>query len=138
MVKNYADEFLGALDKGFKKVNDPENEDETVAATAEEIIERANEITQIDKHTSNNDLTSSFQNSNDYVISAARTRLNAWAAHEGKTINWSTGTLNNSSRLVPLGNVENNSTIIMLIIVSMVGVTSIGACLYIRKKRSIN
>lgn len=39
MVKNYADEFLGALDKGFKKVNDPENEDETVAATAEEIIE---------------------------------------------------------------------------------------------------
>lgn len=39
MVKNYADEFLGALDKGFKKTNNSENEDETVAATAEEIIE---------------------------------------------------------------------------------------------------
>ena len=83
------------------------------------------------------DEKSSFQNSNDYVISTARTRLNAWAAHEGKTINWSTGTLSNTNRLVPLGNTENNNnTIIMLIIVSMVGVTSIGACLYIRKKRS--
>lgn len=39
MVKNYADEFLAALDKGFKSPRSPENEDETVAATAEEIIE---------------------------------------------------------------------------------------------------
>jgi restriction system protein len=39
MVKNYMDEFLAALDKGFKSPRGPENEDETVAATAEEIIE---------------------------------------------------------------------------------------------------
>ena len=36
-VKNYADEFLASLDKGFKK-SLPE-EDESVGATAEEIIE---------------------------------------------------------------------------------------------------
>ena len=40
MIKNYADEFLAALDKNFKKtLSDPSSEDETVAATAEEIIE---------------------------------------------------------------------------------------------------
>ena len=36
MVKNHADEFLAALDKGFKKTS-IETEDETVGATAEEI-----------------------------------------------------------------------------------------------------
>lgn len=40
MIKNYADEFLAALDKNFKKaIADTSSEDETVAATAEEIIE---------------------------------------------------------------------------------------------------
>ena len=38
-VKNYADEFLSALDKNFKKNIPDETEDETVAATAEEIRE---------------------------------------------------------------------------------------------------
>lgn len=37
-VKNYADEFLSALDKDFKKYSQ-ESEDESVAATADEIIE---------------------------------------------------------------------------------------------------
>ena len=39
-VKNYADEFLAVLDKNFKvKDIDDEGEDETVGATAEDIIE---------------------------------------------------------------------------------------------------
>ncbi len=40
-VKNYADEYLAALDKNFKKtsVTSESEEDETVAATADEIIE---------------------------------------------------------------------------------------------------
>ena len=41
-VKNYADEFLSALDKGFKK-SLPE-EDESVGATAEEIIENTKDF----------------------------------------------------------------------------------------------
>ena len=39
LVKNYADEFLAALDKGFKKSFSTESDDESVGATAEEIIE---------------------------------------------------------------------------------------------------
>ena len=38
-VKNYADEYLAALDKGFKKIITANDEDDTVAATAEDIIE---------------------------------------------------------------------------------------------------
>lgn len=39
-VKNYADEFLSALDKGFKKsVISDDAEDESVGATAEDIVE---------------------------------------------------------------------------------------------------
>lgn len=41
MVKNYADEYLAALDKGFKKtaLTTDGEEDESVGATAEEIVE---------------------------------------------------------------------------------------------------
>lgn len=38
-VKNYADEFIAALDKDFGKTIAENDEDETVAATAEDIIE---------------------------------------------------------------------------------------------------
>ena len=38
-VKNYADEFLTALDKGFKKTSAANDEDDTVGATADDIIE---------------------------------------------------------------------------------------------------
>ena len=39
MVKNYADEYLAALDKGFKANSNDDGEDETVGATAEDIKE---------------------------------------------------------------------------------------------------
>ena len=39
VVKNYADEFLAALDHGFKPSDDPDSSDDTVGATAEDIIE---------------------------------------------------------------------------------------------------
>lgn len=38
-VKNYADEFLSALDKDFKKNYETDSEDESVGATADDIIE---------------------------------------------------------------------------------------------------
>ncbi|MBQ8088667.1 MAG: restriction endonuclease [Clostridia bacterium] len=45
MVKNYADEFLSALKKGFKKtaISD-QGDDETVAATADDIIENTKDF----------------------------------------------------------------------------------------------
>lgn len=38
-VKNYADEFMAALDKDFKKSFPPDSEDNSVGATADDIIE---------------------------------------------------------------------------------------------------
>ena len=38
-VKNYADEFMAVLDKDFKKNDSSDTEDESVGATAEDIIE---------------------------------------------------------------------------------------------------
>lgn len=38
-VKNYAEEFLAALDKGFKKTAAANDEDDTIGATADDIIE---------------------------------------------------------------------------------------------------
>ena len=39
MIKNYADEFLAALDKNYKRLSQPENDEEGVRATAEAIID---------------------------------------------------------------------------------------------------
>ncbi len=46
MLKNYADEYQSALEKGFKKKANPSDsdDDETVAATAEQIIESTNDF----------------------------------------------------------------------------------------------
>jgi restriction system protein len=38
-VKNYADEYMAALDKGFQKATAVNDEDDTVGATAEDIVE---------------------------------------------------------------------------------------------------
>lgn len=43
-VKNYADEFLAALDKNFKKSISSDAEDESVGATAEDIIENTRDF----------------------------------------------------------------------------------------------
>ncbi len=44
VVKNYADEFLSALDKGFKKTSGMNDDDDTVGATAEDIIENTKDF----------------------------------------------------------------------------------------------
>ena len=38
-VKNYADEYIAVLDKGFRNKSTADDEDETIGATAEDIIE---------------------------------------------------------------------------------------------------
>lgn len=52
-VKNFADEYLAALDKGFKKTSTmADEEDESVAATAEDIIETTKDfiLKELSKH----------------------------------------------------------------------------------------
>ena len=54
LVKNYADEYLGALDKNFRTTDiiSDNGEDETVAATAEDIIESTKDfiLKELSKH----------------------------------------------------------------------------------------
>jgi len=52
-VKNFTDEYLAALDKGFKKMSvSADEEDESVAATAEDIIETTKDfiLKELSKH----------------------------------------------------------------------------------------
>ena len=77
-----------------------------------------------------------FQTSNGYVISTARERIEAWARSQGKTINYSNGELNNNrSGVCFFSNQESNNAIIMIIIISTLGVSSAGLCLYMRKRK---
>ena len=43
-MKNYADEYLAAMEKGFKKATTANDEDITVGATAEDIIENTKDF----------------------------------------------------------------------------------------------
>ena len=83
------------------------------------------------------DEKTTLQTSSDYVISTARTRLEAWARSQGKTINYSNGTLSNANNSsVNFIFKENNNTIIMVAILATVGMSAIGVCLFIRRKRA--
>ena len=75
-----------------------------------------------------------FQTSENYVISTARNRLNAWAASQGKTINYSTGELNSNAKVFGVLGDANDGTLLILI-VSMVSVGSLSILLIIKKKR---
>ena len=76
-----------------------------------------------------------FANSNDYVIATARERLNAWATSQGKTINFTSGTMTNRNGISALNSNENNSEVILSIVISVLGVSFIAMHVYLRKKR---
>ena len=79
---------------------------------------------------------SEFAESQDYVILTARTRLNAWALSQGKEIDYSNASMSNRSRVSLFNEQTNNSkTITLILIISILGVSSVGMCLYIHKKR---
>lgn len=77
--------------------------------------------------------------SENYVIYTARTRLNAWAASKGKTIDYSTaGHVVVNSYANPIINAfeEVNATTI-IIIIGIVGLTALGGYIFIRKRKEI-
>jgi len=76
-----------------------------------------------------------FQTSTDYVVSTARTRLEAWARNQGKTINYSTGELEANRNVLSLIT-ENNKNIILIVVISLVSLSSFGLSMYIKKKKS--
>ena len=78
-----------------------------------------------------------FQTSGDYVISTARTRLEAWASSQGKTINYSTGTLSSKATILNPFIGDNDSTT-LIVIIAFASVGSLAVLLFIKKKRLHN
>ena len=75
-----------------------------------------------------------FQTSDNYVISTARTRLDAWASSQGKTIDYSSGELSNKSAIFGF-NVESDNCVTLIVIIALVSTASLTALLFIKKKR---
>ena len=80
-----------------------------------------------------------FNTSNDYVILTARTRLEAWARNQGKTLTYSDtdGTFSASTKVVNsliASNVNNNITPI-IIVVSLIAISSVGGYFFLRHKK---
>ena len=79
-----------------------------------------------------------FSSSNDYVISTARERLEAWARHEGKSINYSDGSLSNSrTPFTVISGLGDNNTVAIIVIISIVAITAIGGYFYLRKRKEV-
>ena len=76
-----------------------------------------------------------FQTSNDYVISTARERLEAWARNQGKTINYSTGALSSSINVFGVGIKENSEAVTIVIIIAITSICSFAGFLYLRKRK---
>lgn len=78
-----------------------------------------------------------FNTSNDFVILTARTRLEAWAVHEGKTLTYADGTFTAASKAIsPLQDIiHNDSSITIVIIISLIGITAIGGYFFLRHKK---
>ena len=83
---------------------------------------------------------STFMTSNDYVISTARERLQAWAAHLGKQITYS----NNDYIVMDAQNyllfdiisiTKENNAIFFVIVGLLTGVTSLGAFVFIKRRK---
>ena len=77
----------------------------------------------------------------DSTVYLGRCRVNAWAAHQHKTISFAATTykisLSNASgaNLVSFINNENTNTVAIIVIISLVSVTAIGGYFFIRKRR---
>ena len=84
------------------------------------------------------DERSTFMSSNDYVITTARERFNAWLAHEGKTIASSNSdyVIQNRSVFIKLiGDSQETTNTVLIIAVSVLVGLSFAGYLFIRKKK---
>ena len=79
-----------------------------------------------------------FMTSDDYVISTARTRLEAWARNQGKTINYSDGDYSidgsKNTNLLAVKRDINISTI-TIITISAIALVTIGGYFFLRRKK---
>ena len=77
-----------------------------------------------------------FMTSDDYVIATARERFEAWARHEGKMINQSGDDYVISRNIIPgIVSSDNNKTIGIIIIISLISISAIGGYFIISHRR---
>ena len=84
---------------------------------------------------------STFQTSTDYVISTARIRLEAWAANQGKTINYSGSSIVLQSRVflnITGLTDEQSNCVTLTIIISTITALAVGGYFFFRRKKDIN
>ena len=91
------------------------------------VITRLNSMSSSDKNT--------FWTSTDYVIVTARTRLLAWAAHEGKTLTYSSGSFVLSSNNYGLISGEINGIAIFTVVIALAGISIIPLTYFFIRKR---
>ena len=88
------------------------------------------------------DLSSSertaFQTSSEYVISTARERLESWASSQGKTIDYTNGTLINKANVLNMLQSEDNNRALFVFIITTISISSIALCFVIKKRRNGN
>ena len=91
-------------------------------------ISKLNTMSSSDKNT--------FWTSNDYVIATARTRLLAWAAHEGRSLTYSGGSFVLSSNGVNMinGIANDNAALAVIIVLTSLSVIPL-AYFFIRKRK---
>lgn len=77
---------------------------------------------------------STFETSDDYVISTARERLEAWARHLGKTINYSDGSVSGIKQF-NIAESGLSTPVIILVVISSIGIISIGAYFFLRRRK---
>ena len=85
-----------------------------------------------------NDEKSTFMTSNDYVISTARERFNAWLANQGKSITFSNNTYvinSNSKNHMNIINDENTINAFLITMISVISVAAVAGFVIIRKKK---
>ena len=81
---------------------------------------------------------STFQTSSDYVIATARTRLEAWARHEGKTISYTAGEVTaNAINITLLESIKTETdTSLIIIVSSALLLSAVGGYFFLRKKKT--
>jgi len=128
VVVTYGNSETATNVSNFIMINDTENQCLTKLG---QTITKLNNMSSSEK--------SIFYSSDDYVVSTARNRLEAWARHEGKTITYKDGDYIVSSRAISPFNdiIKNDSSITIVIIISLIGITAIGGYFFLKHKKEV-
>lgn len=127
VVVTYGNSETATNVSNFIMINDTENQ---CLTKLDQTITKLNNMSSSEK--------SIFYSSDDYVVSTARNRLEAWARHEGKTLSYENGEyILNSSKIIAIfvNETINNNSVALTIVISLVGISTIGGYFFLRRRK---